>query len=124
LQPVAPGDSKLIDRLIGHLDSDDFAVRERATRELEKLDTTIEETLRQAIERSASTEVRTRAKAILVKLDLSPSPALLRQLRAIELVERIGTPSARRLLATVAGGAPGAKLTYEAKAALQRLERR
>ena len=124
LQPVAPGDAKRIDQLIGHLDSDDFAVRERATRELEKLGATVEETLRQAIERSASTEVRTRATAVLAKLDPSLSPALVHQLRAIELVERIGTPSARRLLATVAGGAPGARLTYEAKAALERLERR
>jgi hypothetical protein len=109
---------------MGQLDSDDFEVRERATRELEKLEGTVEETLRQAIERSASTEVRTRAKAILAKLDPGRTPAIVRQLRAIELVERIGTPSARRLLATVAGGAPGVRLTHAARAALECLERR
>jgi hypothetical protein len=124
LQAAPPVDVKRIEQLMGELDSDDFDVRERATRELEKLDATIEETLRRAIDGSASTEVRTRAKAILVNLDPSRSPARVRQLRAIELVERIGTPSARRLLATVAGGAPGARLTYEAKSALERLERR
>jgi hypothetical protein len=124
LQAVAPVDAKRIDQLIGQLDSDDFDVRERATRELEKFEATVEETLRQAFERSASTEVRTRAKAILAKLDPNRSPALVRQLRAIELVERIGTPSARRLLATVASGAPGARLTREAKAALERLANR
>src|SRR5262249_34918070 len=60
LQAAAPGDAKRIDQLMGQLDSDDFDVRERATRELEKLDATVEESLRQAIERSTSTEVRTR----------------------------------------------------------------
>jgi WD40 repeat protein len=124
LQAVTPDDAKRIEQLIGQLDSDDFGVRERATRELEKLEGTVEETLRQAIEQSASTEVRTRAKAILVKLDPSLSPALVRQLRAVELLERIGTPSARRLLATVASGAAGARPTREAKAALERLTQR
>jgi hypothetical protein len=124
LQADAPVDAKRIDQLIGQLDSDDFDVRERATRELEKLEATIEETLRQAIEHSASTEVRTRATAILAKILPNRSPALVRQLRAVEVVERIGTPSARRLLASVAGGAPGARLTGEAKAALERLTNR
>jgi hypothetical protein len=71
LQAVALVDTKHIDQLVGQLDSDEFVVRERATRELEKLEATVEETLRQAIERSASTEVRTRAKAVLAKLDPS-----------------------------------------------------
>jgi hypothetical protein len=36
----------------------------------------------------------------------------------------MGTPEARQLLETLAGGAPEARQTQEAKAALQRLARR
>ena len=44
-------------------------------------------------------------------------------LRAVAVLERIGTPQARRVLATLAGGAEGARLTREAQASLQRLRR-
>jgi hypothetical protein len=36
-------------------------------------------------------------------------------------LERIGTPEARQLLKRLATGAPGARLTREAKASLERL---
>ena len=45
----------------------------------------------------------------------------LRVVRAVEALERIGTPEARRLLQTLAEGAPGALPTREAQAALDRL---
>ena len=44
----------------------------------------------------------------------------LRAYRAVEVLERIGTPEARRLLSTYARGAPGALLTTAAEAALKR----
>jgi hypothetical protein len=37
------------------------------------------------------------------------------------VLEQIGTPEARRVLAWLAEGAPGARQTEEAKAALRRL---
>ena len=45
-------------------------------------------------------------------------------LRAVEVLERIGTPEARQVLAKLADGAPEARLTQEAKASLQRLAKR
>ena len=45
----------------------------------------------------------------------------LRMLRAIEVLERIGTPEAKELLGRLAKGAPGARLTAEAKGSLARL---
>jgi hypothetical protein len=45
----------------------------------------------------------------------------LRDLRAVEVLEHIGTPKARQVLRTLARGAPAARLTREAKASLQRI---
>jgi hypothetical protein len=56
--------------------------------------------------------------------DAGPVPALVRPLRAVELLERLATPEARRLLETLAGGQPDDRLTAEARAALRRLPRR
>ena len=49
-----------------------------------------------------------------------PTGERLRQQRSLELLERLGTPAARRLLADLAAGAPEASLTLEARAALRR----
>jgi hypothetical protein len=48
----------------------------------------------------------------------------LRSLRAVEVLEHIATPEARDVLRTLAQGASEVRLTREAKAALERLERR
>jgi hypothetical protein len=52
-----------------------------------------------------------------------PQPEQLRVLRALEILEQIGSPDARQVLETVAGGAPGGRITEDAKACLKRLER-
>jgi hypothetical protein len=40
------------------------------------------------------------------------------------VLERIGSPDAQAVLATLSGGAPGARETEEAKASLERLKGR
>jgi hypothetical protein len=45
-------------------------------------------------------------------------------LRAIEVLEQAGTPQARQELERLAGGAAGARMTQEAKASLERPQRR
>ncbi|MFO0842599.1 MAG: hypothetical protein U0797_09420 [Gemmataceae bacterium] len=70
-----------------------------------------------------SLEARKRLERLLAAVDAdvhTPSPERIRALRAVELLERIGTPAARRALAELAGGAPGARLTREAKATRDR----
>ncbi len=47
----------------------------------------------------------------------------LREYRAIEVLERIGTPEAQKVLQTLADGAPGALTTETARGALERLKR-
>ncbi|HTU18889.1 MAG TPA: hypothetical protein VMG10_12590 [Gemmataceae bacterium] len=48
----------------------------------------------------------------------------LRDSRALEVLEQLGTPEARGLLRRLADGAPEARLTREARAVLQRLAAR
>src|SRR5262245_12753363 len=45
---------------------------------------------------------------------------ILRQVRAVEVLERIGTPGARELLEALSRGAAGTRLTCEARAAAHR----
>jgi hypothetical protein len=114
-----------VNRLIADLGDEDFDKREKATRELRALGDAVELRLRQALDRNPSAENRRRIEDLLARLDeAAPSGEALRALRAIEVLEHIGTPEASRLLKALADGAPEARLTREAKAALQRLEKR
>ena len=54
----------------------------------------------------------------------NPPPEGLRMLRAVEALERMDTPAARQALEQYARGAPGAELTRQAKAALERVASR
>jgi hypothetical protein len=51
-------------------------------------------------------------------------PKRLRSLRGVEVLEYIGTPEARELLQSLANGAQDACLSREAKASLERLQKR
>jgi hypothetical protein len=52
-----------------------------------------------------------------------PPPDVLRSLRAVRVLQLIGTADAKDVLQTLAKGAPGDRLTREAEAALKRLQR-
>ena len=67
-------------------------------------------------------EVRRRVVVLLKKLEgAKPSPKTIRTLRAVEVLEKIGTEPARQLLQKLAAGAPAARVTREAAAAAKRL---
>jgi len=62
---------------------------------------------------------------LLAKLDTNPPSAkTLQGLRTIEVLEHIGTLMAQAILKDLAEGAPEARITQEAKAALARLAKR
>jgi hypothetical protein len=126
LNPASGGaDSRRIEELVGHLDDDQFSVRERAMAELEKLGAPAEAALRKVLQGEPSLEVRRRAERLLEKLEARvTSPDVLRALRALEVLEQIGTPEARQVLEKLARGAPEAALTLDAKRAVERLARR
>ncbi len=120
-----PLDPQRIARWIAELDSDDFAVREKARRELEKQDEIAEEALRKALQSRPSLEVRRRVEALLERLHQFPPRAeQLQMSRAMLALEWMDTPEARLLIEELARGTPGARMAREAKAAQQRLSRR
>jgi hypothetical protein len=124
LRPVAGVDAKRVEKLLADLDSERFAVREAAARELTEMGQQIEPALRRVLESKPPLEVRNRVETILAAQRGVPPAALLRTLRAIQALERSGTPEARQVLRKLAEGAAGARETREAKASLQRLAKR
>jgi RNA polymerase sigma factor (sigma-70 family) len=125
LRPVSHIDPDRIARLLGDLNSGAFAVRDRAEKELENLGDVAESALRKAGANSQSAEARRRMEGLLSKLEEETrSGEPLRALRAVEVLEQIGTPEARQLLQQLAAGAPEARLTGEAAESLDRLAKR
>jgi WD40 repeat protein len=125
LKPASAADPAQIARLIARLDHDDFEKREEASKALADLGPQAEKALRKAVQDPPSAEAGRRMKALLKKIeDGSASGGRLRDLRALEVVEAIGTPEARKLLQELAKGAASAALTQEAKATLNRLTTR
>jgi hypothetical protein len=121
LRPVTVPSSRQVARRLADLDSDDFTVREQATAELTKLGDAAEPAVRKALAGRPSAEARRRLERLLEVLDRATSPERVRALRAVEVLEQAGLAEARQVLGALAGGAPGARLTQAAQAALERL---
>lgn len=119
LPPVSRPDPKVVARLIADLDSNDFMVRQKATEELTKFGDAIAPALRQSLAGKPPLEVRRRIQQLLDQTR-DWTPERLRDHRAIQALEHIGTRPAQELLQTLAEGAPGASRTEEAKTALRR----
>jgi WD40 repeat protein len=121
LVPVARLDVKEMGALVADLDNPKFATRDAATRQLELLDGT-QAALRKALAKNPTLEMRMRIEQILARLDdPAANPGLLRQLRAVMILEQIGTAEARQLLRDLAGGLADAHVTHAAGQALARL---
>jgi hypothetical protein len=72
-----------------------------------------------------SLERKRRIEVVLAKLDVSELPSgTIQTLRAIEVLERIGTPDAVLSLERMAAGAPEAWESRAAKSAVSRLVKR
>jgi RNA polymerase sigma factor (sigma-70 family) len=122
LEPALRSDDQRIARLTKELDDDDFAVREKASAELEGVGEPAAKALRRVLEGKPSAELRARSERLLERLAAKvKSPDVLRRERALEVLEHTGGADARVLLEEVARGAPEAALTQQARAALKRL---
>ncbi len=108
LKPVQGVGGKRLAQLIADLDSDDFDERDSATDELARLGRQALPALEQAVAGAKSVEMRRRAESLLARLAGGVlAPHELRVVRAIELLEMLGTPDARHLLEALAKGRRG-----------------
>jgi RNA polymerase sigma factor (sigma-70 family) len=113
---VRAADKEKILSLIKDLDDDSYAKREAAEAALARLGEAALPGLRQASkDKALPPEPRRRLDRLLGQLE-----SWRRELRAVEVLERIGSPAAQSVLKEWAGGLPEALLTREAKAALAR----
>jgi hypothetical protein len=125
LRPVPLLDGEHVQRCIADLDSDQFDVRRRAREELKRLGELAGPALRATLRNKPSLEVRRTIEPLLERVEQEVySDELLRTVRAIAVLERIGSTEARRLLDKLAGGAAEARVTQLARASLHRLDRR
>jgi hypothetical protein len=121
VRPVLPVSSDHVDRLITSPGSRRYAVRQRADAELEALEELAGPALRAALKGRPPLETRRRLEQLLSKLTPIKSPTRMRLLRSVEVLEDVGTAEAIVVLKRLAQGAPEARLTQEAIAALQRI---
>ncbi|HKB39754.1 MAG TPA: hypothetical protein VKD72_25180, partial [Gemmataceae bacterium] len=124
LKPAVAPDAKQVARWIDELDSKKFEIRRKAAEELRNLGAAVVPELRRALQDGPPLERRRRLEDLLGRIETqSLSAEELQVWRAVEVLERLGTPQARRVLETLASGAAGALPTTAARAALDRLGR-
>jgi WD40 repeat protein len=122
LKTAPPADAKKVARWIVDLDDEDFEVREKATKELANVGDSARSALAKALETTPSAEVRRRVQLLLSHLDgTSAGPSQRRELRALEVLEKIGSAEAHAVIETLSKGPADARLTREAKIILGRM---
>jgi RNA polymerase sigma factor (sigma-70 family) len=124
LRPAPAVPAGIVRRLIADLDSNEFGRREAASAQLAALGEQVHAALQAALGANPPVEVRHRIEALLADPGLVRSAEVLRHLRALEVLERIGSPEARQVMEALARVAPEARPTREAKASLERLSGR
>jgi WD40 repeat protein len=125
IKPAKPLDKDWVAARLNDLDNEKFAERDRATRELEEAGERIVPFLEKLLAGKPSAEARERAERLVTKLrsPSSESERTAQTRRGLEVLEWIGSESARELVEILAKGADGAALTEEAKAMLARWRR-
>jgi len=124
LRPVAAVEAQRLSKLIQGLDDSKFDVRKQAMSELQEVGESSASALREELKRKPTLEVRQRIEQLLAQMEPAASPGRLQTLRAVQVLEYIGSPEAKRLLQSLASGIPEASLTQEAAASLRRLAMR
>lgn len=123
LFPVKGMPPEQLRALLADLGSVDFATREKAERTLAAAGGSVRTAIAEALAGAKDAEVRRRLARLQARLQ-PWTPEGLRQMRAVMALEARGTAEARRLLRRLATGLSEARLTQEARAALERLPRR
>jgi WD40 repeat protein len=122
LKPAKVLEEAQVDKLIAELDGDNFEGRQKALRELGKTGPRFRHIFEDALANDPAPETRKQLEQLLAWLEPGTTmPDILRDNRAIEVLETLATPEARALLESYTKGARGSPLTREAAAALKRL---
>jgi WD40 repeat protein len=125
LQPVPVPDPKRIEDLVTGLGSEQYTIRQKASSELEKLADLAVPALRAQLAKKPSLEMHKRLELLIKKINgPATNPEMVRALRAVEVLESIGTPQAQAVLEVLAKGAPAHRLTQTAADAQKRLQMR
>jgi WD40 repeat protein len=123
VSPEPPIDPKRIEKLIEDLNDNRFKVRESATAELTLIGRRSVAAIDKALEAKPTLETQRRLQSIRKS---ATGPVLkgekLQSYRAIEALEKMGTPEALELLRSLAGGAAGGLVTTQARDAVARLK--
>jgi hypothetical protein len=118
--PPGPAVGRLT-ALVADLESDSFAKRQAASKELAALGEAADFALRDALKAGLSPEAAKRIEALLPQRYGPPSADTLRLGRAVHALEVMGTPAARALLTDLARGDAVMRLTRDAREALARM---
>lgn len=121
-RPAAEIDPIKVKKMIADLDSPKFAEREAAIKVIESAGAAATPTIRDSLNGELPIETRRRLESIVAKID-DPRSAP-RGIRALQVLELIGTSEARAILATFAAGPRETVETDEARASLDRLSAR
>jgi hypothetical protein len=125
LRPLAKLDAAALERMLIDLESETFAVRERALNDLDRLARSAAPAVRARVDKTESLEAKRRLASFLEKHDTGPLTLdELRAVRSVEFLEHAATLAAREFLAVLSTGEPTAELTIRALAARERLDRR
>jgi hypothetical protein len=119
LAPAPKGDAERIDKLILEVQKGEYNARKKAVVELRKIGPAAGPALQQSQQKGGYDPMLQRL--MFEFSNMAPSPEQMRGVRALAVLERIGDAESRKFLEELAGGAPGAPLTTEAKAVLDRL---
>jgi RNA polymerase sigma factor (sigma-70 family) len=124
LKPDPAVEPARIKQWIAELQSEQFQARQQAAEALVKLGDLAEPYLHAALAEKPALDTRLRIEQVLDQLPGQPlSAETLRGVRAVEILEAVGTSEAQETLKKLRQGAKGARLTLEAQRALERLAR-
>jgi hypothetical protein len=124
IQPTPPLDAKAVEQWLRDLDSGNFTKRAIATKHLEKLGELAVPALQKKLAAPTSLESRRRLEPLLEELTgRNFTPEQIRVVRAIEVLDSVGTAEARQVLERLADGAAGSLTTRQAQMSLDRLKK-
>ena len=119
--PTAP-EAGAVRMLIADLSSNRFAVRQQAFGKLAAFDTLVVPVLKERLKAKPEQDEREQIEKLLKAAETWTGDRL-RELRAVQCVEMIATPDAKKLLDKWSQGPAEARLTKEAKLAGERLDK-